>query len=178
MSLEQLGSKSYALRNFWEATLFDEKQNPMDWTTGLMLSTNIPKLKFIVESILAGSSKGYRGWELPDSLNLTMRETSDHALERYLDEWMTGNTGVFNPETGAFRVQDSPDFLYRKVRVRTFYYKFTSNKSLSEEATTAIVTYTCAIESYDIGSYDYSDGGAVQYTISLPVCDVKVEHDF
>lgn len=353
MSLEQLGEKSYALRNLWEATLFDEKQNPIDWTTGLMVSTNIPKLRFIVEPILAGSSKGYKGWELPDSLSLAMRETSDHTLEKYLDEWMMGKTGIFNPETGAFRKQSSADFLYRKVRVRTFYYKFTSGEDISvkvhnavkrgadeyvlqvdngvkkltgdglpvkfreylqkqaysvmfkeyawsnpilfveekqyipvvdklaalasnvanqavskipasnltrailpplvipppllkvpvptgfpspplwrllknsirlynptasarediestdyirkvtfdvvqetteeivaitrgkatdakkwkaEEVTTALVTYTCAIESYDIGTYDYATGEGVQYTINLPVCDIKIEH--
>jgi hypothetical protein len=131
MSLDQLGDKSYALRSLWEATLFDEKHNPLDWTTGLMMSTNIPKLRFIVESILAGSSKGYRGWELPDALNIVMRETTDHALEKYLDEWMTGKTGVFNPESGAFRKQNSVDFLYRNVRIRTFYYKYTSGEHIN-----------------------------------------------
>jgi hypothetical protein len=207
MSLEQLGSKSYALRNLWEATLFDEKHNPMDWTTGLMVSTNIPKLKLIVEPILAGSSKGYKGWELPDSLSITMRETTDHSLEKYLDEWMMGKSGVFNPETGAFRVQATPDFLYRDIKVRTFYYKFISGENINvkiheaiqrgaekiveitggetvnakqwkaEEVTTSLVTYTCAIESYDIGTYDYQTGEGVQYTISLPVCDIKIEHE-
>jgi hypothetical protein len=130
MSIEQLGDKSYALRNLWEATLFDEKHNPMDWTTGLMVSTNIPKLRFIVEPILAGSSKGYKGWELPDTLSIVMRETSNHSLEKYLDEWMIGKSGIFNPETGAFRVQDTSDFLYRDVRVRTFYYKYTSGENI------------------------------------------------
>jgi hypothetical protein len=138
VSIEQLGSKSYALRNLWEATLFDEKHNPLDWTTGLMVSTNIPKLKFVVESILAGSSKGYKGWDLPDSLSIVMRETSDHSLEKYLDEWMTGETGIFNPETGAFRVQDTPDFLYRDIKVRTFYYKFTSGENISVKIHEAI----------------------------------------
>jgi hypothetical protein len=131
MSLEQLGSKSYALRNLWEATLFDENHIPLDWTTGLMVSTNIPKLRFIVEPILAGSSKGYKGWELPEALSIVMRETSDHSLEKYLDEWMMGESGIFNPETGAFRVQDTPDFLYRDIKVRTFYYKFTSGENIN-----------------------------------------------
>jgi hypothetical protein len=138
MSLDQLGDKSYALRNLWEATLFDEKHNPMDWTTGLMVSTNIPKLKFTVESILAGSSKGYKGWELPDALSIVMRETSDHSLEKYLDEWMAGKSGVFNPETGAFRIHNSPDFLYRNIRVRTFYYKYTSGENIEVEIHEAI----------------------------------------
>jgi hypothetical protein len=138
MSIEELGSKSYALRNLWEATLFDENHNPLNWTTSLMVSTNIPKLRFIVEPILAGSSKGYRGWELPDSLNIAMRETTDHSLEKYLDEWMMGETGVFNPESGAFRKQDSADFLYRDVRVRTFYYKYTSGENINVKIHEAI----------------------------------------
>jgi hypothetical protein len=131
MSLEQLGEKSYALRGLWEATLFDENHNPLDWTTGLMVSTNIPKLKFIVESILAGSSRGYKGWELPDGLSLVMRETSEHSLEKYLDEWMTGKTGVFNPVSGAFRIHGTSNFFYRDIRVRTFYYKYTSGENIN-----------------------------------------------
>jgi hypothetical protein len=138
MSIEQLGGKSYALRNLWEATLFDEGHNPMDWTTGLMVSTNIPKLRFTVEPILAGSSKGYKGWELPDSLSIVMRETSDHSLEKYLDEWMMGASGVFNPKTGAFRVHDTPDFLYRDIRVRTFYYRYTSGENIEVKIHEAI----------------------------------------
>jgi hypothetical protein len=138
MSLDQLGDRSYALRNLWEATLFDEKHNPLDWTTGLMVSTNIPKLRFIVEPILAGSSKGYKGWELPDALSIVMRETSDHSLEKYLDEWMMGESGIFNPKTGAFRIQDTPDFLYRDIRVRTFYYKYTSGENINVKIHEAI----------------------------------------
>jgi hypothetical protein len=139
MSLDQLGSKSYALRNLWEATLFDEKHNPLAWSTPLMISTNIPKLRFIVEPVLAGSSKGYRGWELPDSLSIAMRETTDHTLEKYLDEWMMGQTGVFNPRTGAFRRHDSADFLYRNIQVRTFYYKHTSGENISVKIHEAIL---------------------------------------
>jgi hypothetical protein len=138
MSLEQLGSNSYALRSLWEATLYDEKDSPLNWTTGLMVSTNIPKLKFTVEPIFAGNSKGYRGWELPDALSLVMRETSDHALENYLDEWMMGKTGVFDPAIGAFRSSDSVSYLYRKVRVRTFYYKYTSGENINVKIHEAI----------------------------------------
>jgi hypothetical protein len=46
-----------------------------------------------------------------------------------------------------------------------------------EEVTTALVTYNCAMESYDIGTYDYQTGEGVQYTINLPVCDIKIEHE-
>jgi hypothetical protein len=67
-----------------------------------------------------------------------MRETSDHSLEKYLDGWMMGESGIFNPETGAFRVQDTSDFLYRDVRVRTFYYKYTSGENINVKIHEAI----------------------------------------
>jgi hypothetical protein len=128
MSIEQLGDKEFARRNLWEATLFDENHNPIVWSTGLIKSTNIPKLSFTVEDILAGTSKGYMGWKLPDNLSLSIWETSDHTVEKYLDEWMLGKTGVFNPETGAFRVQPSEDYLYRDVKIKTFIYEYTESK--------------------------------------------------
>jgi hypothetical protein len=52
-----------------------------------------------------------------------------------------------------------------------------AKKWKAEEVTTALVTYTCAIESYDIGTYDYQTGEGVQYTINFPVCDIKIEHE-
>jgi hypothetical protein len=128
MSIEQLGEKEFARRNLWEATLFDENHNPIVWSTGLIKSTNIPKLSFTVEDILAGTSKGYMGWKLPDNLSISIWETSDHAVEKYLDEWMIGKTGIFNPETGAFRVQPSEDYLYRDVKIKTFIYEYTESK--------------------------------------------------
>jgi hypothetical protein len=128
VSIEQLGEKEFARRNLWEATLFDEKHNPLAWSTGLIRSTNIPKLQFSIEDIFAGTSKGYVGWKLPDNLSLSVWETSDHRMEKYLDEWMVGKTGVFNPETGAFRVQASEDCLYRDVRIKTFIYEYSEGK--------------------------------------------------
>jgi hypothetical protein len=128
MSIDQIGEKEFARRNLWEATLLDENHNPLVWTTGLIKSTNIPKLQFTVEDIYAGTSKGYTGWKLPDNLSLSIWETSDHMVEKYLDEWMIGKTGVFNPDTGAFRVQSREDFLYRDVKIKTFIYEYTENK--------------------------------------------------
>jgi hypothetical protein len=127
MSLDQIGSEEFARRNLWEATLFDENHNPLIWSTGLIKSTNIPKLSFTIEDILAGTSKGYAGWKLPDNLSIGIWETSNHTVEKYLDEWMTGKTGVFNPGTGAFRVQPNEDYLYRDVRVKTFIYTYTES---------------------------------------------------
>jgi hypothetical protein len=52
-----------------------------------------------------------------------------------------------------------------------------AKKWKAEEVTTSRVMYTCAIEGYDIGTYDYATGEGVQYTINLPVCDIQIEHD-
>jgi hypothetical protein len=184
MSIEQLGEKEFARRNLWEATLFDENHNPIIWSTGLIKSTNIPKLSFVVEDILAGTSKGYMGWKLPDNLSISIWETSDHTVEKYLDEWMMGKTGIFNPETGAFRVQPSEDYLYRDVKIKTFIYEYVdfavggATKAKQWEAiekTTSLVTYSTAIEGYDIGTYDYSTGDGVSYTVNLAVRNITIE---
>jgi hypothetical protein len=131
MSVDQIGEKEFVRRNLWEATLLDEKHNPLVWSTGLIKSTNIPKLAFTVEDIYAGTSKGYTGWKLPDNLQIGIWETSDHQVEKYLDEWMTGKTGVLNidPEKGvAFRTQPSEDYIYRDVKIKTFIYEYTESK--------------------------------------------------
>jgi len=127
MSIEQLGGKEFARRNLWEATLFDENRLPLLWSTGLIRSANIPKLQFTIEDIFAGTSKGYLGWRLPDNIQLGIWETSDHQVEKYLDEWMIGKTGVFNPDSGAFRVHPNEDFIYRGIRIKTFIYEHTES---------------------------------------------------
>jgi hypothetical protein len=128
MSVDQIGEKEFARRNLWEATLLDANHNPLLWSTGLIKSTNIPKLQFTIDDIYAGTSKGYTGWKLPDNLSLSIWETSDHMVEKYLDEWMIGKTGVFNSETGAFRIQSKEDFIYRDVKIKTFIYEYTESK--------------------------------------------------
>jgi len=125
MSIEQLGEKDFARRNLWEATLFDHNHIPLLWSTGLIKSTNIPKLRFNIEDIHAGTSKGYLGWNLPDNLSINIWETSDHQVEKYLDEWMIGKTGVFNPDSGAFRIQPNEGYIYRDVQIKTFIYEYT-----------------------------------------------------
>jgi hypothetical protein len=181
MSIEQLGEKEFTRRNLWEATLFDENHNPLVWSTGLIKSINIPKLQFTIEDIFAGTSKGYMGWKLPDNLSMSIWETSDHTVEKYLDEWMLGKTGIFNPGTGAFRVQPREDYLYRDVRIKTFIYAYTESKPYqikgkASEKTTSLITYNTAIEGYDIGIYDYSTGDGVSYTVNLAVRDSKIEY--
>jgi hypothetical protein len=128
-SIGKIGEKEFARRNLWEATLFDEKHNPLIWSTGLIKSVNTPKLSFTIDDIFAGTSKSYTGWKLPDNLSIGIWETSDHVVEKYFDEWMTGKTGVFNPGTGAFHVQPSEDYLYRDVKIKTFIYEYTEGDS-------------------------------------------------
>jgi len=132
MSVDQIGEKEFARRNLWEATLFDENHDPLLWSTGLIKSTNIPKLQFTVDDIYAGTSKGYTGWKLPDNLQISIWETSDHMVEKYFDEWMIGKTGVLNidPEKGvAFRSHSSEDFIYRDVQIKTFIYEYEEDES-------------------------------------------------
>ena len=177
MSIDQIGEKEFARRNLWEATLFDENHNPLLWSTGLIKSTNIPKLAFTVEDIYAGTSKGYTGWKLPENLSISIWETSDHMVEKYLDEWMLGETGVFNPKTGAFRVHSKEDFIYRDVKIKTFIYEYSQSPPYQvKEKTTALVTYSTAIEGYDIGTYDYSTGDGVSYNLNLAVRDIEIDY--
>ena len=136
MSIDQIGKEEFARRNLWEATLLDENGKDIVWSTGLIHSINIPKLSLTVEDIYAGTSKGYTGWKLPDNLTISIWETSDHTVEKYLDEWMIGKTGVLNTgdkdDPGVrFRVQKE-NCLYRDVRVTTFIYKY-SEDDLDEE---------------------------------------------
>ena len=129
MSIEQIGEKEFARRNFFEATLYDEKHNPLVWSTGLIKSINIPKISFTTEDIYAGTNKGYLGWKLPDNISLSIWETSDHQVEKYLDDWMLGKNGVFDPENSIFRAHDTEDNIYRDLRVKTFIYKYTEGSS-------------------------------------------------
>jgi hypothetical protein len=130
MSVEnfpEIFNDDFARRNLWEATLMDKDGNPLSWSTGLIKSTNIPKLQFTIDDIHAGTSKAYTGWKLPENLSLVIWETSEHKVEKYLDEWMLGDTGVFNPKTGAFREQFE-NYLFRNVQIRTFIYENKESK--------------------------------------------------
>ena len=276
MSLDPIFNKEFARRNLWEAVLCNEYHVPIPWTRGLIRSTNIPKIHFQVDDIYAGTSKGYAGWKLPENLSISIWETSDHQVEKYLDEWMTGETGVFDLKKGVFRKQ-TENRIYRRIRITTFIYEYTksipytvnkhqSNKNqkivaveekqvipvldkitaavgglanqavakipfvgsditrrfippviippplmrvpivtgtpipyvsipeekdipvsftggdtthakqwTATEKITSRITYTTAIESYDIGTYDYSTGDGVSYTVNLAVRDMEID---
>jgi len=131
MSFDQIFNKEFARRNLWEAVLLDPDGKDLEWSRGLIKSINIPKLQFTVEDIYGGSSKGYMGWKLPENLSLSIWETSDHQVEKYLDEWMTGDTGVLNPNKDfngvRFRVQPENN-IYRGIRIKTFIYEYVVGK--------------------------------------------------
>jgi len=267
MGLEQFGEKELARRNFWEADLFDENSKRLEWSP-LIKSVTIPKISFSVDEIYGGTSKAYTGWKLPENISLTIWETSDHAVEKYLDSWMTGEKGVLgitNENGVAFRSHGRMNYLYRKLKIKTFIYENTEEKPITadvwnrphlqkvvdvqekqviplvdkavavlngassqaiamlpfsdltskipsvvvppplmtvfvptgtpsppivsdwkknsvelinssvkwakKEKVTSEITYTTAIESYDIGTYDYTTGDGVSYTVNLAVID-------
>lgn len=261
-----LGKEELARRNLWEATLYNEAGQALSWSTGLIKSVVSPRLSFMLENCLGGTHKSYASWKLPESIQLSIWETSDHRVERYLDSWMTGKNGVFDMNKSQFRAQTMSS-LYRKFVFKTFIYKLPAPKAYSEDiggsisdklrppgskviieqkqyipvvdklasaagslanrlvasvplsnvtrafmppvvippplmkkvvdisvlngvskptkptpklpSTPAVeveksrITYTVAIESYDVGIYEYSSGEGVSYTVNLAVCDIS-----
>lgn len=139
--IPEVFDKDIAKRTLWDAILYDEEDKPLAWS-GLIKTTNVPKISFTIEDTLGGTSKAYSGWKLPDNISLTIWETDDHDVEKYLDEWMLGKqengktkqgTGVFNMDTGSFQ-EAKYGVLYRKLIVRTFHYEVPQKKaSLTQE---------------------------------------------
>jgi hypothetical protein len=116
---------SIALKNFWTACFMDEDSRPLDWTKPLITSINTPKLKLIITATDGGGMKAYTGYELPDNISITIYETPDKKVEKYLDGWMFGPKGVFNKETGKFRARSKNDVtnIYRCVQFTTFLWE-------------------------------------------------------
>jgi hypothetical protein len=174
-----------ALKPHWEAVLLDPEGKPLEWTRPLIFNINAPRLSFDVSPADGGAFKAYAGYKMPDALSLKMYETTNHDVEQYLEKWMFGPQGVFDKEKGVFRRKGSVDNLsenYRQVKFMSTAWRVTPedwqamqsidamNTAYSaKEIIVTTTTYTCAIESYTIDSYDYSDGGAVSYSVELPV---------
>jgi hypothetical protein len=116
---------SIALKNLWAACFMDEEGKPLDWTKPLITSINTPKLKLVVAATDGGGMKAYTGYELPDNISITIYETPDKRVEKYLDDWMFGPKGVFNKETGKFRTRSKNDVtnIYRCIRFTTFLWE-------------------------------------------------------
>jgi len=178
---------SIALKNFWEACFMDEEGRPLSWTMPLITSINTPRLKLIVTSTDGGAMKAYTGYELPDNISIIMYETPDKKVEKYLDGWMFGPKGVFNKETGKFRSRGKGEVsnIYRKIKFSTFIYENdtagqpTSRRGIKKynhrEKIMSTQFYTCAIEGYEVATYDYETGGPLSYTVNLSVLNYDSE---
>jgi hypothetical protein len=116
---------SIALKNLWQACLMDEEGKSLDWTQPLITSINTPRLKFLVTTTDGGAMKAYTGYELPDNISITIYETPDRKVEKYLDGWMFGPKGVFNKDTGKFRTRAAGEAtnIYRCVKFSTLFWK-------------------------------------------------------
>ena len=116
---------SIALKNFWQACFMDENGKSLDWTKPLITAINTPRLKLIVTPTDGGVMKAYTGYELPENISITMYETPDKQVEKYLDGWMFGPKGVFNRATGMFRSrpQNERTNIYRGIHFSTFFWE-------------------------------------------------------
>lgn len=114
-----------ALKTFWETVLLDQDGKEISWTRPLITAVTTPKLKLTVNAVDGGAKKAYMGYELPDNITLTMYETVDRKVEKYLDDWMFGKNGVFDRETGRFRKRDKDKItnIYRGLKFITTAWK-------------------------------------------------------
>lgn len=121
--IEEIEKDSHALKPFFDVILCDENDQPLSWTKGLVQSISYPTFSFVVNDQNAGTSRGYEGWTLPESLSITMYETKNRDLEKYLLEWAFGEKGIFDITTGNFRTAEKESYLYKQVIFRTTAYE-------------------------------------------------------
>jgi hypothetical protein len=125
MSIEVFNDVSIALKSFWEAFFLDENNQPLVWTKPLIKSINTPRLKLIVTPTEGGITKAYTGFELPENISISIYETPNRNVEKYLDGWMFGPNGVFDKGRGVFRKRDKSNLtnIYRCVRFITLKWE-------------------------------------------------------
>jgi len=103
----------------------DEEGKALAWTQPLITSINTPRIKLVVTPTDGGAMKAYTGYELPDNISITMYETPDKKVEKYLDSWMFGEKGVFNRKTGKFRTREKNQVtnIYRCIRFSSLIWE-------------------------------------------------------
>ena len=121
--IEEIEKDDHALKPFFDVVLYDEEDQPLSWTKGLVQTVNYPTFSFVVNDQNSGTSRGYEGWSLPDALSITMYETRKRELEQYLLEWAFGEKGIFDLENGNFRAVDKDSYLFRQIMFRTTTYE-------------------------------------------------------
>lgn len=170
--LSMVGEKEFARRSMWEATLRDANGD-VPWSTGLIKSVTVPKVSLDVAEIYGGTTRAYNGWKLPSNISLSIWETSDHTVERYLDEWMFGKpgkkgTGILNidgGDAGALQAVPNEGVIYRELVFKTFIYETESasgvdvlKKSFAQELKFNIDKMEGFVK--DMAKEDSIDGGA------------------
>jgi hypothetical protein len=121
-----------------------------------------------------------RNLKIPIKLNVPNPSKKQNQIELYNVEKKEDTKSIdleFDMSTSIKKVIfDAVQSTSEKIVAITGGDAVNAKKWKTEEVTTTLVTYTCAIEGYDIGTYDYQTGDGVQYTINLPICDIKIEH--
>jgi len=121
--IEEIEKDDHALKPFFDVVLYDADDQPLSWTKGLVQSINYPTFSFVVNDQSSGTRRGYEGWALPDALTLSMYETRQRDLEKYLLDWAFGEKGIFDIEKGNFRAVEKESYLYRQIMFRTLTYE-------------------------------------------------------
>lgn len=161
--LDGIVTNAHALKPFFDVTLCDKNDKPLAWSKGLVYNTNYPTFQFEVDEQEAGASRAYTGWHMPEAFSISMYETRKRELEKYLLDWMFGGSGIFDLNNSTFRTAGATSHIYRNVVFRTTYYKKGSEKMTSTNV------YRVALRGYTVDNYDYSTGGAVSFTLDLPI---------
>ena len=132
--IEEIEKDDHALKPFFDVVLYDENDQPLSWTKGLVQSVNYPTFSFVVNDQNAGTSRGYEGWTLPDALSITMYETRKRELEQYLLDWAFGEKGIFDLDNGNFRAVEKESYLFRQIMFRTTTFEVSLQGKLEHAA--------------------------------------------
>lgn len=132
--IEEIEKDDHALKPFFDVVLYDENDQPLSWTKGLVQSVNYPTFSFVVNDQNAGTSRGYEGWALPDALSITMYETRKRELEKYLLDWAFGEKGIFDLDNGNFRAVEKESYLFRQIMFRTTTFEVSLRGKLEHAA--------------------------------------------
>lgn len=169
--IEDIERDDHALKPFFDVVLYDAEDRPLSWTKGLVQSINYPSFSFTVSEQNAGTERGYQGWTLPDALSISMFETRDRDLERYLLEWAFGEKGIFDLDAGGFRAVDKESYLYRQLMFRTTTY----NVSIQGTVDHAAIDITNAVEMTLRTAIDTFSGGKLTLQTEDYIAEIAKE---
>ena len=169
--IEEIEKDDHALKPFFDVVLYDAEDQPLSWTKGLVQSISYPTFSFVVEDQDAGNRKGYAGWTLPDALSLSMYETRQRDLEKYLLDWAFGEKGIFDLEQGSFRAVEKESYLYRQIMFRTITYETSVKGHLEHSAIDISKAVAYALQT----SIDSLAGGRLTLRVQDYITEVSKE---